>query len=46
VFANSPPFPDVHPQKPASLLVTFFDGKVPKAVGGGVERRRRVAGRR
>jgi uncharacterized protein (DUF1697 family) len=31
-IATAPPFPDLHPQKPASLLVTFFDGKVPKAV--------------
>jgi uncharacterized protein (DUF1697 family) len=31
-IATAPPFHDVHPQKPASLLVTFFAGKVPKAV--------------
>lgn len=31
-IATAPPFPDVHLQKPASLLVTFFDGEVPKAV--------------
>ena len=30
--ASTPPFPDLDPQKPASLLVSFFDGKVPKAV--------------
>jgi uncharacterized protein (DUF1697 family) len=30
--ATAPPFPDVHLDKPASLLVTFFDEKVPKAV--------------
>ena len=31
-IATAPPFRDLEPQKPASLLVTFFDGKVPKAV--------------
>ena len=31
-IATAPPFPDVHLQKPESLLVTFFDGEVPKAV--------------
>lgn len=31
-IATAPPFPDVQPEKPASLLVTFFDGKVPKKV--------------
>lgn len=31
-IASAPPFPGVHPQKPSSLLVTFFDGEVPKAV--------------
>lgn len=31
-IASAPPFPDAAPQKPASLLVTFFDGKVPKTV--------------
>ncbi len=31
-IATAPPFPDLHPQKPASLLVTFFDSEVPKAV--------------
>jgi uncharacterized protein (DUF1697 family) len=31
-IATAPPFPDVQAQKPASLLVTFFDGDVPKAV--------------
>jgi uncharacterized protein (DUF1697 family) len=31
-IATAPPFPDVDPQKPASLLVAFFDGEVPKAV--------------
>lgn len=30
--ATAPPFPDVEPERPASLLVTFFDGDVPKAV--------------
>ncbi|MFP5489805.1 MAG: DUF1697 domain-containing protein [Acidimicrobiia bacterium] len=31
-IAAAPPFADVDPQKPASLLVTFFDGEVPHAV--------------
>lgn len=30
--ATAPPFPDVDPRTPASLLVTFFDRDVPKAV--------------
>jgi uncharacterized protein (DUF1697 family) len=30
--AGAPPFLDVDLQKPASLLVSFFDGEVPKAV--------------
>ncbi len=31
-IATAPPFPDAEPEKPASLLVTFFDGEVPTAV--------------
>lgn len=31
-IASAPPFLDIEPQKPASLLVSFFDGEVPKAV--------------
>lgn len=30
--ATAPPFPGVAPEKPTSLLVTFFDGVVPKSV--------------
>lgn len=30
--ATAPPFPDLVPEKPASLLVTFFDGEVPRSV--------------
>lgn len=31
-IATAPPFPDVEVAKPASLLVTFFDGVVPAGV--------------
>ncbi|MEZ5410804.1 MAG: DUF1697 domain-containing protein [Acidimicrobiales bacterium] len=31
-IASAPPFPGLRVEKPASLLVTFFDGEVPKAV--------------
>ena len=31
-IATAPPFPDLDVQKPASLLVTFVDGTVPKDV--------------
>ena len=31
-IATAPPFPGVEPQRPASLLVSFFDGAVPTSV--------------
>ncbi|MEP1123631.1 MAG: DUF1697 domain-containing protein [Ilumatobacter sp.] len=31
-IATAPPFADLHLEKPASLLVSFFDGEVPETV--------------